>query len=134
MGIQLNDKLNANQQDTIKALIKKGKKAGSLTIKEIQDKLYEFELNKDQIDEIYDALSEMDIEVITSGGDHDDEDLDDDDIDDIDPEDLEDLDEEEDLEDLDDIDDDIDKVDDDDSPEEEEEVEIKVDLSLPKGI
>jgi len=64
----------------------------------------------------------------------DDEDLDDDDIDDIDPEDLEDLDEEEDLEDLDDIDDDIDKVDDDDSPEEEEEVEIKVDLSLPKGI
>jgi RNA polymerase primary sigma factor len=128
----LNDKLNANQQDTIKALIKKGKKTGSLTIKEIQDKLYEFELNKDQIDEIYDALSEMDIDVITSGSDDDDDDLDDD-IDDIDPEDLENLDEEE-LDDIDDIDDDIDKVDDDDSAEEEEEVEIKVDLSLPKGI
>jgi len=132
----LNDKLNANQQDTIKALIKKGKKAGSLTIKEIQDKLSEFELNKDQIDEIYDALSEMDIDVITSGSDndHDDDDIDDDDIDDIDPEDLENLEEEEDLEDIDDIDDAIDKVDSDDSPEEEEEVEIKVDLSLPKGI
>lgn len=128
----MNDKLNANQQDTIKALIKKGKKTGSLTIKEIQDKLYEFELNKDQIDEIYDALSEMDIDVITSGSDDDDDDLDDD-IDDIDPEDLENLDEEE-LDDIDDIDDDIDKVDDDDSAEEEEEVEIKVDLSLPKGI
>ncbi|MBS7526743.1 RNA polymerase sigma factor RpoD [Fusibacter paucivorans] len=132
----MNDKLNASHQETVKALIKKGKKQGSLTIEEIQEKLSEFELDKDQIDEIYEAFSDMNITVITNSEDSDDdEDDEDEDLDDID---IEDLDELEDLEnideDIDDIDDDIDSASDDDSSSDDEEEEVTIDLSLPKGI
>lgn len=129
----MKDKLNASHQEIVNALIKKGKKAGSLNISEIQDKLSEFELDKDQIDEIYEAFSDMDITVVTDSDDSDDDD------EDIDIEDLDDIEDVDTIEDLDDIDDDIDKVDDDDDTadeeeEEEEEEEITLDLSLPKGI
>jgi RNA polymerase primary sigma factor len=131
----LNDKLNASHQETVKALIKKGKKQGSLTIEEIQERLSEFELDKDQIDEIYEAFSDMDITVITDSEDSDDDEDEEEDLDDID---IEDLDELEDLEnideDIDDIDDDIDSASDDDSSSEDEEEEVTIDLSLPKGI
>ncbi|MDK2868753.1 MAG: polymerase primary sigma factor [Clostridiales bacterium] len=131
----MNDKLNASHQETVKALIKKGKKQGSLTIEEIQERLSEFELDKDQIDEIYEAFSDMDITVITDSEDSDDDEDEEEDLDDID---IEDLDELEDLEnideDIDDIDDDIDSASDDDSSSEDEEEEVTIDLSLPKGI
>lgn len=131
----MNDKLNASHQETVKALIKKGKKQGSLTIEEIQERLSEFELDKDQIDEIYEAFSDMDITVITDSEDSDDDEDEEEDLDDID---IEDLDELEDLEnideDIDDIDDDIDSASDDDSSSDDEEEEVTIDLSLPKGI
>jgi RNA polymerase primary sigma factor len=129
----LDDKLNASHQETVKALIKKGKKQGSLTIEEIQEKLSEFELDKDQIDEIYEAFSDMDITIVTDSEDSDDED---EELDDIDLEDLDELEDLDDIdEDIDDIDDDIDSVEDeDDSADDDEDEEITIDLSLPKGI
>ena len=128
------DKLNASHQEIVKALIKKGKKQGTLTINEIQEKLSEFELDKDQIDEIYEAFSDLDITIVTEADDSDEEE-----IEDIDLEDLEDIEDLDSIEDLDDIDDDIDSLDDDDDviedeDDEEEEDEITIDLSLPKGI
>jgi len=124
----LSEKLNAKHQELVKALIKKGKKTGSLTYVEIQDKLSEIEIDKDQIDEIYEAFSAMDITIIPE----DEEDAVD--IDDI--ADLEDID----LEDLEDIDDDIDDIDNLDRlnelepAEDEDEDEKVIDISIPKGI
>ncbi len=125
----MNSKLNAKHKETIKGLIKKGKKQGTLTYKEIQDKLAQFELDKDQIEEVFEAFNDMNISVITDSDDEDDDDDDEDiDLDEIDLEDLEEIETLDDLEDL----EDLDKIKDDD--EEEEEEEIKIDLSLPKGI
>lgn len=124
----MSEKLNAKHQELVKALIKKGKKTGSLTYVEIQDKLSEIEIDKDQIDEIYEAFSAMDITIIPE----DEEDAVD--IDDI--ADLEDID----LEDLEDIDDDIDDIDNLDRlnelepAEDEDEDEKVIDISIPKGI
>ena len=127
----MNSKLNAKHKETIKGLIKKGKKQGTLTYKEIQDKLAQFELDKDQIEEVFEAFNDMNISVITDSDDDDDDDDDDEDID-LDEIDLEDLEEIETLDDLEDLED-LDKIKDDEEDEEEEE-EIKIDLSLPKGI
>ncbi len=123
----MSKKLNAKQQTKITELIKKGKKAGQLTYTQIQNKLSDFELDKDQIEDIYQALSDMDIEVID---DMDDEETD---LEDMDVEDIDDLD---DIEEIDEKDlKNIDKIDDkiDDSKEDEEE-EITIDISAPKGI
>ncbi len=130
----MSEKLNAKHQEIVKGLIKKGKKSGSLTYLEIQDKLSEIEIDKDQIDEIYEAFAAMNITVIPE----DEEDaIDIDDIADIEDIDLEDLEE---LEDLDDIDDDIDDIDNLDRlnelepAEDEDEDEKIIDISIPKGI
>jgi len=130
----LSDKLNAKHQEIVKSLIKKGKKSGSLTYKEIQDKLSAMEIDKDQIEEVYEAFSAMDITVIPESEDDDEDNLDIDEIEDIDIEDLEDL-EEVDVEDLDDIDDGVDRINElEPSEEEEEENEKIIDISVPKGI
>jgi RNA polymerase sigma factor RpoD, C-terminal domain/RNA polymerase sigma factor, sigma-70 family len=130
----LSDKLNAKHQEIVKSLIKKGKKSGSLTYKEIQDKLSAMEIDKDQIEEVYEAFSAMDITVIPEGEDDEEDNLDIDEIEDIDIEDLEDL-EEVDVEDLDDIDDGVDRINElEPSEEEEEENEKIIDISVPKGI
>ncbi len=131
----MNSKLNAKHQDIVKGLLKKGKKQGTLTYKEIQDKLAEFELDKDQIEEVFEALNDMDIQVISETDDDEDMDESDEDLDlDLDDIDLEDLEDIEDLEDLDDLDDleDLDKIKDDDDDDDDD--EITLDLSLPKGI
>ena len=130
----MSDKLNAKHQEIVKSLIKKGKKSGSLTYKEIQDKLSAMEIDKDQIEEVYEAFSAMDITVIPESEDDDEDNLDIDEIEDIDIEDLEDL-EEVDVEDLDDIDDGVDRINElEPSEEEEEENEKIIDISVPKGI
>ncbi|MDH8678422.1 RNA polymerase sigma factor RpoD [Fusibacter bizertensis] len=130
----MSDKLNAKHQEIVKSLIKKGKKSGSLTYKEIQDKLSAMEIDKDQIEEVYEAFSAMDITVIPEGEDDEEDNLDIDEIEDIDIEDLEDL-EEVDVEDLDDIDDGVDRINElEPSEEEEEENEKIIDISVPKGI
>ena len=52
----MSDKLNAKYQEIVKGLIKKGKKSGSLTYEEIQNKLAIMEIDKDQIDEIFEEI------------------------------------------------------------------------------
>lgn len=50
--------------DAVKKLIAKGKKDGLLTYKEIMDSLEEILLDTDQIDEIYQNLEDMGIEIV----------------------------------------------------------------------
>ncbi|NLO90053.1 MAG: RNA polymerase sigma factor RpoD [Clostridia bacterium] len=57
--------MQAQEKDQqINELIKKGKKQGVLTYQEIMDALQEIELTPEQIDEIYDRLSGLGIEII----------------------------------------------------------------------
>lgn len=50
-----------------KELIKKGKEEGSLTTDEIAEQLQEVDLTIDQIEEVYDEISENDISIIDEG-------------------------------------------------------------------
>jgi RNA polymerase primary sigma factor len=54
--------------ESIKKLIEIGKKRGILTYKEIMDALQGIDLSPDQIDEIYEHLAAMGIEVISENG------------------------------------------------------------------
>ena len=94
---------------TAKGLIEKGKKQGSLTLAEIMEAFSENELDKDQVENLYETLGNLGIEVIENKTDKVDIDFAQDDLD------------------LDDLDESIVK---DDTPMEIEEI----DLSLPKGI
>jgi len=100
-----NEKTNMARMEAVKKLIAKGKKDGILTYSELIDSLEEINLDADQIEEVYQGLENMGIEVV---GDKDDLLLEKDELDE-------------------DIDGDIDK-------EDLEEVDIKEDLSVPKGI
>ena len=94
---------------TAKGLIEKGKKQGSLTLAEMMEAFSETELDKDQVENLYETLGNLGIEVIENKTDKVDIDFAQDDLD------------------LDDLDESIVK---DDTPMEIEEI----DLSLPKGI
>lgn len=94
---------------TAKGLIEKGKKQGSLTLAEIMEAFSETELDKDQVENLYETLGNLGIEVIENKTDKVDIDFPQDDLD------LEGLDE---------------SIVKDDTPMEIEEI----DLSLPKGI
>nr|WP_288525880.1 RNA polymerase sigma factor RpoD [uncultured Romboutsia sp.] len=94
---------------TAKGLIEKGKKQGSLTLAEIMEAFSETELDKDQVENLYETLGNLGIEFIENKTDKVDIDFAQDDLD------------------LDDLDESIVK---DDTPMEIEEI----DLSLPKGI
>ena len=94
---------------TAKGLIEKGKKQGSLTLAEIMEAFSETELDKDQVENLYETLGNLGIEVIENKTDKVNIDFAQDDLD------------------LDDLDESIVK---DDTPMEIEEI----DLSLPKGI
>ena len=98
-----------NKRLTAKTLIDKGKKQGSLTLSEIMEAFSETELDKDQVENLYETLGNLGIEVIENKTDKVDIDFAQDDLD------------------LDDLDESIVK---DDTPMEIEEI----DLSLPKGI
>lgn len=52
------------QMSVVKKLIDKGKKAGSITEKEILDDLQEIDLSPEQIDKIYETLEGLNIEII----------------------------------------------------------------------
>lgn len=56
--------IKAESQNLVKELVDKGKKQGMLSYKEIMDTLEEIELETDQIDEVYQSLEEMGIEVV----------------------------------------------------------------------
>ena len=94
---------------TAKGLIEKGKRQGSLILAEIMEAFSETELDKDQVENLYETLGNLGIEVIENKTDKVDIDFAQDDLD------------------LDDLDESIVK---DDTPMEIEEI----DLSLPKGI
>ncbi|MDI6813246.1 MAG: RNA polymerase sigma factor RpoD [Desulfitobacteriaceae bacterium] len=53
--------------ESVRNLVQIGKKKGSLTYKEIMDSLQGIELTADQIDEIYEQLSQMGIDVVPDG-------------------------------------------------------------------
>lgn len=112
-GIRKNDPreggelLNEEQKmESVKALMQKGKKKGSLTYREIMDALQGVELSADQIDDVYQQLGRMGIDVVPEPGEV-----------------------EEVLKKVKDDDDDI--VDD---SEDEVEEELEVDLSVPEGV
>ncbi|MGB4312150.1 MAG: RNA polymerase sigma factor RpoD [Natronincolaceae bacterium] len=64
------------KKENIRKLVEKGKKKGEITYIEIMDALEEIELDKDQIDEIYDNFANMGIDIV--GGKEDDSEEDDD--------------------------------------------------------
>ena len=65
-GGQLNEE---QAMESVQALIQKGKKQGSLTYQEIMDALQGIELSVEQIDEVYQQLGRMGIEVVPEPGD-----------------------------------------------------------------
>ena len=64
------ENLKEHNQNMVRELIEKGKKRGVLSYKEIMDSLEELDLDTDQIDEVYQSLEEMGIDII---GDKDDD-------------------------------------------------------------
>jgi len=54
--------------EAVKNLIQKGKKKGSLTYHEIMDTLQGIELTTDQIDEVYEQIGQLGIEIIPEPG------------------------------------------------------------------
>ena len=99
---------------TAKSLIEKGKKQGSLTLMEIMEAFSETELDKDQVENLYETLGNLGIEVIQKKEEKADVDIEFS---------------------SDDMDIDIDDSIDDDMSKEENTMEIEqIDLTLPKGI
>ncbi len=61
------------KMESIRTLIQRGKKKGSLTYREIMDALQGVELTADQIDEIYEQLGRMGIDILPEAGEVEDE-------------------------------------------------------------
>ena len=51
--------------DSVTKLVEKGKKKGNLTYTEIMDTLQDIDLDKEQIEEVYDSLTSMGIEIVS---------------------------------------------------------------------
>ena len=104
-----------NKRLTAKTLIDKGKKQGSLTLSEIMEAFSETELDKDQVENLYETLGNLGIEIIEDKTQKADVDFSDNDNDLI-------------------VDKDFDGVSDDELKKEDDIAMDKIDLSLPKGI
>ena len=104
-----------NKRLTAKTLIDKGKKQGSLTLSEIMEAFSETELDKDQVEHLYETLGNLGIEIIEDKTQKADVDFSDNDNDLI-------------------VDKDFDGVSDDELKKEDDIEMDKIDLSLPKGI
>lgn len=63
-GKSLSKKNGSERTDAVKRLMEMGKDSGSLTYKEIEDVLGDIELDKDQMEDVYDSLTSMGIEVM----------------------------------------------------------------------
>lgn len=61
----MSNKPAPSEQELVMSLVKKGQKKGSLTYSEIATVLEEVDIDKDQLDDIYDSLTSMGIEVIS---------------------------------------------------------------------
>lgn len=57
------------QVELVRELLEKGKRQGVLTYKEIMDAMQEVDLNPDQIDEIYESLAALGVEVAAEASD-----------------------------------------------------------------
>ena len=57
-------KISKEQRQSVKQLMDKGKKQGSLTYSEIMEVLGEVQLDKDQVENLYETLGQMGIEVL----------------------------------------------------------------------
>lgn len=55
-------------KEQLMKLINKGRKSGELSYKEIMDSLQSVDLSAEQIDEVYEALSEMGIDIVSEAG------------------------------------------------------------------
>lgn len=104
-----------NKRLTAKTLIDKGKKQGCLTLSEIMEAFSETELDKDQVENLYETLGNLGIEIIEDKTQKADVDFSDNDNDLI-------------------VDKDFDGVSDDELKKEDDIEMDKIDLSLPKGI
>ena len=104
-----------NKRLTAKTLIDKGKKQGSLTLSEIMEAFSETELDKDQVENLYETLGNLGIEIIENKTQKADVDFSDNDNDLM-------------------VDDNFDGVSDDELKKEDDVEMDKIDLSLPKGI
>ena len=104
-----------NKRLSAKTLIDKGKKQGSLTLSEIMEAFSETELDKDQVENLYETLGNLGIEIIEDKTQKADVDFSDNDNDLI-------------------VDKDFDGVSDDELKKEDDIEMDKIDLSLPKGI
>ncbi|WP_370838967.1 RNA polymerase sigma factor RpoD [Intestinibacter bartlettii] len=104
-----------NKRLTAKTLIDKGKKQGSLTLSEIMEAFSETELDKDQVENLYETLGNLGIEIIEDKTQKADVDFSDNDNDLI-------------------VDKNFDGVSDDELKKEDDIEMDKIDLSLPKGI
>ena len=104
-----------NKRLTAKTLIDKGKKQGSLTLSEIMEAFSETELDKDQVENLYETLGTLGIEIIEDKTQKADVDFSDNDNDLM-------------------VDDNFDGVSDDELKKEDDVEMDKIDLSLPKGI
>ena len=104
-----------NKRLTAKTLIDKGKKQGSLTLSEIMEAFSETELDKDQVENLYETLGNLGIEIIEDKTQKADVDFSDNDNDLM-------------------VDDHFDGVSDDELKKEDNVEMDKIDLSLPKGI
>ena len=104
-----------NKRLTAKTLIDKGKKQGSLTLSEIMEAFSETELDKDQVENLYETLGKLGIEIIEDKTQKADVDFSDNDNDLM-------------------LDDNFDGVSDDELKKEDDVEMDKIDLSLPKGI
>ena len=62
--IYLDKDLKQEKKQAMKDLIDKGKKEGSLTFDQISDALSELELDKEQIENVYETLGQMGIDVL----------------------------------------------------------------------
>jgi RNA polymerase primary sigma factor len=60
-------KTKAELSDALETLIKIGKDKGELTYKEIGDSLSEFDLNKNQVEDVYTMIGDADVTVLDDG-------------------------------------------------------------------
>jgi len=65
--------IKQTKKETVEKLIEKGKKRGMITYTEIMDALEDIDIDKDQIDEIYDHFATMGIDIVGDKEDSDDD-------------------------------------------------------------
>ena len=60
----MDNELKQEKKMAVKSLIDKGKKDGSLTYEQIGEALSEMELDKEQIENIYDTFAQLGIDIL----------------------------------------------------------------------